>query len=61
LLRCFPLRPGANALLCRVRRTGAAVEFTLWLYDPQARFIVMDIDGTVMMTMADFLPGNVLV
>ena len=61
LLRCFPLRPGANALLCRVRRTGAAVEFTLWLYDPQARFIVMDIDGTVKMAVANFLPRNVLI
>jgi phosphatidate phosphatase PAH1 len=61
LLRCFPLRPGANSLLCRVRRTGATVEFTLWLYDPQARFIVMDIDGTVKIAVADFLPGNFLI
>jgi hypothetical protein len=46
-LRAMQLRHGQNTIRCRVEEAGCTAEFSLWVYDPLDKLVIMDVDGTV--------------
>ena len=47
MLRLFNLHKGKNKVVCKHRGSDLYKEFFIWLYDPDDKFLIMDIDGTI--------------
>ena len=48
ILQLFPLRMGHNSIVCRTRGMySTQVDFSMWLFASDAKFVVFDVDGTI--------------